>query len=298
MPTWPRRFCCDEELAFIGYDGRDAQNDLAALRTGGPRPTTLELIDAIRARGVDGATVLDVGAGVGAIHLALLEAGAGSAIDVDASREYLAAARSEADRRGLLDRVTYRYGDLVELAGDLPQTEIVTLDSVICCYPYLPALTSAVLSTGPRLVGFTYPRDVWWMRAFMLLYNVVYSLRRSPARYFVYRHKQLRHLMALEGYAEVHDGGIARWRVVVYARLSRPAERAGGRYQMAGPWQAVVRRERPSDPASHAADGSATGPGYCGRAAPRTFRPPASCPRLRGSGSGWSTLWRTGRRLG
>jgi len=24
---WPRRFCCDEELAFIGYDGRDAAKD-------------------------------------------------------------------------------------------------------------------------------------------------------------------------------------------------------------------------------------------------------------------------------
>jgi SAM-dependent methyltransferase len=228
MSPWPRRFCCDEELALIGYDGHEAENDLAALRSGGPRPTTQELIDAVRARGVDGATVLDVGAGVGAIHLALLEAGAAKAIDVDASREYLAAASAEAERRGLLERVTYRYGDLVELAADLPPIDIVTLDSVICCYPYLPALTSAVLGTGPRLVGFTYPRDVWWMRAFMRLYNVVHVLKRSPARYFVYRHRQLRQLMAAEGYAEDHDGGIARWRVVLYARISGPAEQVAG----------------------------------------------------------------------
>src|SRR5919106_749398 len=102
MPSWPRRFCCDEDLALIGYDGRDAEKDLAALRARGPRPTTQELIDAIRVQGVDGATTLDVGAGVGAIHLALLEAGAASAVDVDASREYLAAARAEAERRGLV----------------------------------------------------------------------------------------------------------------------------------------------------------------------------------------------------
>lgn len=226
MPPWPRRFCRDDELALIGYDGREAEKDLAALRTDGPRPTTRELIDAIRARGVEGATVLDVGAGVGAIHLALLEAGAGSAIDVDASQEYLAAARAEAHRRGLVDRVRYRYGDLVELAADLPPTEIVTLDSVICCYPYLPALTSAVLSIGPRLVGFTYPRDVWWMRAFMRLYNIVHALRGSPARYFAYRHRQLRNLMAAGGYSEIHDGGIARWRVVLYARTSPAGRRA------------------------------------------------------------------------
>jgi magnesium-protoporphyrin O-methyltransferase len=218
MPAWPRRFCCDEELAFIGYDGREAEKDLASLRAGGPRPPTQELINLIRARGVEGASLLDVGAGVGAIHLALLEAGAAKAIDVDASREYLAAAGSEAERRGLADRVDYRYGDLVELAADLPPTDVVTLDSVICCYPYLPALTSAVLSVRPRLVGFTYPRDTWWMRVFMRLYNIVHAVRRSPARYFAWRHEQLRDLMSAAGYTEVHNGGIAVWRVVLYAR--------------------------------------------------------------------------------
>lgn len=219
MPSWPRRFCCDEELAFIGYDGRDAAKDLAAWRSGERRPTTQELIDVIRARGVEGATVLDVGAGVGVVHVSLLEAGAARAIDVDASREYQAAAREEAARRGLVDRVTYRYGDLVELAAELPQVDIVTLDSVICCYPYLPALMTAVLSVSPRLVGFTYPRDVWWMRAYMRLYNLVHALRRSPARYFAYHHSQLRQLMAARGFREVHDGGIPPWRVVLYARI-------------------------------------------------------------------------------
>jgi SAM-dependent methyltransferase len=218
MPRWPSRFCCDEELAFIGYDGRDAEKDLAALRSGGPRPTTQELIDVIRAQGVEGASVLDVGAGVGGIHLAFLEAGAASAIDVDASREYIAAARTEAERRGLVDRVTYRYGDLVELAADLPPADVVTLDSVICCYPNLPALLAAVFGVGPRLVGLTYPRDVWWMRAYMRLYNLVHAVRRSPARYFEHRQSHVRSLMTSAGYSEIHDGGIAPWRVLLYAR--------------------------------------------------------------------------------
>ena len=86
--------------------------------------------------------------------MGLLDAGVARAIDVDASREYIAAARAEAERHGLADRVTYRYGDVVELAADLPPADIVTLDSVICCYPYLPALTAAAMSVSPRLVGF------------------------------------------------------------------------------------------------------------------------------------------------
>lgn len=96
MPDkWPRRFCCDEDLALIGYDGRDAASDLASLRARGPRRTSQELIDVILANGVEGSLVLDIGAGVDAIHLALLEAGARRAVDVDVSCEYLAAAREE-----------------------------------------------------------------------------------------------------------------------------------------------------------------------------------------------------------
>jgi magnesium-protoporphyrin O-methyltransferase len=218
MRSWPRRFCCDKDLALIGYDGRDAEKDLAALRSRGPRPTTQELIDAIRAQRVEGATLLDVGAGVGAVHLALLEDGAARAVDVDASREYLASARAEAERHGIADRVTYRYGDLVELAAELPPTDIVILDSVICCYPYLPAMVRAIVTVRPRLVGLTYPRDGWWMLAYMQLFNLVHALRRSPARYFAYRHRQLRSLMAASEYAEIYDGGSAAWRVVLYRR--------------------------------------------------------------------------------
>jgi SAM-dependent methyltransferase len=219
MPDkWPQRFCCDEDLALIGYDGRDAASDLAALRAHGPRRTTQELIDVIVANGIDESVVLDIGAGVGAVHLALLEAGARRAFDVDASREYLTAAREEAHRRGLHDRVEYRYGDVVELAAEFPAVDVVTLDSVICCYPYLPVLLEAAVTPGPRLLGLTYPRDVWWMRFFMRAYNLAHALARSPSRYFIHRHTAVRGLLAGAGYAEVHDGGSPAWRVAAYRR--------------------------------------------------------------------------------
>jgi magnesium-protoporphyrin O-methyltransferase len=214
----PRRFCCDEDLAILSYDGRSAASDLASWQTDGPRRTTQEIIDAIRAYGVQGAVVLDIGAGVGVVHTALLESGAAKAIDVDASREYLATARAEAERRGLADRVDYRYGDVVELAAELPPADIVTLDSVICCYPYLPALLEAALRSGPRLVGLAYPRDVWWMVAFMRLYNIAHAVRRSVARYFIHRHATISLLMAQAGYVNAYDGGTRGWRVVVYQR--------------------------------------------------------------------------------
>ena len=216
MPAWPRRFCCDEDLALIGYDGHEAANDLERWLSRGPRRETQELIGAIRGEGVEGARVREVGAGVGVIHTALLEAGVAHVVDIDASREYLATASAEAVRRGLASRIDYRYGDVVELAADLPPADIVILDSVICCYPYLQRLLEAAVVSHPRLAGLAYPRDVWWMRAYMRLYNLTHWLKRSPARYFIHRRRRVRSLMAEAGYVEIHDGGSPRWRVAVY----------------------------------------------------------------------------------
>jgi SAM-dependent methyltransferase len=216
VTTPRRRFCCDEDLAFLGYDGRNADADLEGWRAGQLNAATRELIETVRDRNVAGAKLLDIGAGVGAVHVALLEAGAASAIDVDASRDYLATARAEAERRGLAGRVEYRYGDVVELADELPAVDVVTLDSAICCYPYLEPMLEAATRSRPALVGITYPRDVWWMRAFMRLYNLVQAARRNPARYFIHRHADLERWMTGAGYRNVHEGGIRPWRVLLY----------------------------------------------------------------------------------
>ena len=216
MTTPRRRFCCDEDLAFLGYDGLNADADLERWRGGQLNSATQELIETVRDRNVAGAKLLDIGAGVGAVHVALLEAGAASAIDVDESRDYLATARAEAERRGLAGRVDYRYGDVVELVDELPAVDVVTLDSAICCYPYLEPMLEAATRSRPALVGITYPRDVWWMRAFMRLYNLVQAARRNPARYFIHRHADLERWMTGAGYRNVHEGGIRPWRVLLY----------------------------------------------------------------------------------
>lgn len=223
MPSdLPRRFCCDEDLARIGKDGLDWAQDLEKLHQCGPRPETQELIDVIRAQGVEGAALLDIGAGVGAVHLALLEAGAARAVDVDASREYIAAARTEAERRELAGRVDYRYGDVVELAADLPRADIVTADSMICCYPYLAPLLAAVVRPGPRVVGLTYAHEAWWLRAWMRLTNAWWALRREPERWYIHRHREVDRLMGEAGYSVIHDSRTWNWRVVVYRREPAP----------------------------------------------------------------------------
>ena len=216
-----RGYCCTEDLERIGFDGFDATEDLEIWREEGNRDTTQELIDVLVEEGIDGATVLDVGAGVGMVHVALLEAGAARAVDVDATRAYLDAAREEAEQRGLAERIDYRWGDLVALAntdGGLPPADIVTADAVICCYPYLPEFLAAAASVHPRLIGLVWPSDVWYHRAELHLLNLWWRITGTRDRFFVHRRREVERLLAVDGFESVYGGGTRWWKVDVYRR--------------------------------------------------------------------------------
>jgi magnesium-protoporphyrin O-methyltransferase len=217
----PARCCSDEDIARLEWEGVGAEDDLEAWLEEGPRETTQELIDVIVDHGIEGATLLDVGAGVGTIHISLLEAGAARAVDIDLSREYLRVAREEAVERGLVERIEHRYGDVVALAADdggLPPADVVTADAVICCYPYLPEFVDAVVSVGPRIIGLTYPSDAWWSRAELHALNLWWTLTRHPDRWHVHRRREVDRLFRDAGYRETYWGGTRGWKVVVYER--------------------------------------------------------------------------------
>jgi SAM-dependent methyltransferase len=216
MPGDGNRCCCGQDFERL-FDEREAARDLKAWQERGLPRSTEELIAALRAAGVEGAAVLDVGAGVGMVHLELLAAGAASALDVDLSRAYLAVAQREAERRGVVDRTTYRYGDLVELVAELPHADVVALDRVICCYPDLEALLRAAMAPMPRLVGLVHPTDSWWMRASMAFFNAASRLFRRGHSFYPHRRSEIDRILGDAGYAQRHRGGSRVWRVSVYA---------------------------------------------------------------------------------
>ncbi|HEY1390828.1 MAG TPA: methyltransferase domain-containing protein [Ktedonobacterales bacterium] len=212
------RRCCQCEGIERLFGKQEAAHKLRAYLRHGPARTTRLLLDALRAEGVDGATLLDIGGGVGVIPLELFSAGLRSATDVDASGEYLAVARAEAQRRGYAGQITYHHGNFVELAREIEPADIVTLDRVLCCYHDMPALVGTSAARARRLYGLVYPRDDWWTRSFSALENATFRMRRHPYRSFV-------HPAALVD-ATVRRAGLERrslrrdavWQVVVYAR--------------------------------------------------------------------------------
>ena len=179
--------CCDPTVYDDQFDIRKAERKLREHRTHGPTGWTARLITELAKGGVDGLTVLDIGAGVGAVHQALLTAGAATATDIDASGPYLDVARREAERLGLADRVTFLKGDAVRLAATLPPADLVALDRVVCCYPDMERLVRVASDRTARRLGMVLPRDQPWIRAGVSLGNRWGALRHDPFRVHVHR---------------------------------------------------------------------------------------------------------------
>lgn len=210
--------CCQCQGIEGFFNRRQAERDLKTYRRKGPARGTRILLDALRAEGVSGATLLDIGGGIGAIQLELLGSGAASATDVDASTAYLATAREEGSRRGYGDRVTYQHGNFVELAPAIAAADIVTLDRVICCYHDMPALVEASASKARRLYGLIYPRDTWYVRAGAAVINLIFRLQRNPFRFFPHRTQAVEAALREAGLARRFHRKAGFWQVAVFAR--------------------------------------------------------------------------------
>jgi len=176
------------------------------------------LIDALRGEGVDGATLLDIGGGVGAIQHELLGAGATRATGADAATDYLEVARQEAERQGHADRVAFHHGDFVAIADQLDTADIVTLDRVICCYPDVKALVRTSVGKARRLYGVVYPRDVWWTKLGSRFLNLFLWASRNPFRVFVHSSRDVDALVREAGLERRLTRLTPNWQIVLYSR--------------------------------------------------------------------------------
>lgn len=210
--------CCQCQGIESQFDERTARDKLKQYKRHGPEPTTRMLIDALRAEGLEGLTLMDIGGGVGAIQHALLEAGVLSALNVDASSAYIATAEAEAERRGLGERVTHYFGNFVELAPQIPPADVVTLDRVICCYHDLESLMRLSSERARRLYGLVYPRDTWWVKIALRLINVFFWLQRSSFRTYAHATHAVDALARSGGLSLKFHRQTFVWQVVVYAR--------------------------------------------------------------------------------
>jgi magnesium-protoporphyrin O-methyltransferase len=199
------------------FTARLAESNRRRYERRGPNPTTRFLRDGVIAAG-GGRSVLDIGAGIGALSLELLARGFTAATLVEASPAYAAAARKSAAERGLAGQVDLHTGDFVELASRLAPADAVVLDRVVCCYPAYGPLLEAAIACSRRLFGYSYPRERWDVRGVIGLENTVRRWTGGSFRAFVHPEAGMSAVLVARGFRRVSRRQSFAWCADVYAR--------------------------------------------------------------------------------
>jgi 16S rRNA G966 N2-methylase RsmD len=149
--------CCDPRGCDRMFGARFAKRMAARYRRRGLDGTARVIVELLAERGVQGATVLEIGGGVGEIQLELLERGAASATNLELSAGYEAAAAALIAEAGVTGRVHRRLLDIATAPDAVPPADIVVLHRVVCCYPDYAELLGAAADHTRRQLVFSHP---------------------------------------------------------------------------------------------------------------------------------------------
>lgn len=209
--------CCAQGYERF-FGARTARRDAKRYRERGLDDTARRLVDELAARSLAGATVLEIGGGVGAVDLELLAIGAERATIVELSHGYDEEALGLAREAGVETRIERRHGDFVEQEAGLEAADVVVMHRVVCCYPDPERLVGAAAGHARRLLALSFPRDTWWLRLGFRLANLWFRLR-GGFQGFVHAPARVVASAERSGMTTVlHERAGRIWRVAVFER--------------------------------------------------------------------------------
>ncbi len=215
--------CCSAqaglEKLFGSRFGRwSAQREARAYREKGLSDRLAPLVDFVSDQGIDGATVLDIGFGVGALHFELLKRNAAHATGLEVVAGYKNLAGDLADDLGYGDAVDYRLANFAVAHDQVPDADIVVLDRSVCCYPDWEGLIAPASRKARRLLGLVLPVDRWFLHAGFGVANALFGLIRCEYRSYLHPRDQIESTINAAGLNRVFTARTGIWESMVYAR--------------------------------------------------------------------------------
>jgi hypothetical protein len=211
--------CCRPPRGYTSvFSKRAARRDAKRYRKGGLDDTGEEMVAFLRERGVEGATVLEVGGGVGALQLELLKSGAARATNLELSPEYEDVAAELALEAGVSERVERHLGDLVADPGLTGEADAVLMHRVVCCYPDYDGLVGAASERSRRFLVMSFPRSRALIRLGMGAVNLAARLLRWEYRSWVHPPEAIVAAAERRGLTLVQESRGRIWQVAALER--------------------------------------------------------------------------------
>jgi magnesium-protoporphyrin O-methyltransferase len=237
--------CCRPDGYEKVFGERAARRDLRRYRRRGLPRDAGDGVAFLRARGVEGRSVLEIGAGVGAVEVELLRAGASGAVAVELSHGSDAAAAELLGEHGVSGRVERRIGDVVEQPP--APADLVVANRVVCCYPDAERLVGTAAGLAREALVLSFPRDGALARAVSTTMNLLLRLTRQEFRSYVHPHRTILSAAERQGLRLDHRSRGLVWHVAGFARF-------GDEPRGNPPLMDEQREEREPDAAERAED--------------------------------------------
>ena len=149
--------CCDPRGCDRFFGSRFAHRVAGRYRKRGLDKPSRRMVDYVEQRGLEGATVLEIGGGVGEIQIELLKRGAARTTNLELSGAYEDDAAALVRDNGFEGRVERRLHDLAVDPGAVEPADVVVLHRVVCCYPDYERLLGAAADHARSLLVFSHP---------------------------------------------------------------------------------------------------------------------------------------------
>ena len=210
------KHCCGANQQF---NLKGAKKDLKRYLKKGPRKPTKLLTEALKAMDLKDLTLLDIGGGIGPIPLELIPHGLNKVTNVDASEGYINVAKSEVKKRNYSNEIDYHLGDFTDIQEQIELHDIVTLDKVICCYPFMDDLLRTSLSKAKKYYALVYPQANWLSRLSVKILNLTLKLKGNPFRTFIHSPFLVESSIANAGFKKIYSNTtLLSWHIHLYKK--------------------------------------------------------------------------------
>ncbi|MGY3568218.1 2-polyprenyl-3-methyl-5-hydroxy-6-metoxy-1,4-benzoquinol methylase [Sinomonas sp. RB5] len=207
-PRDPRRYDAVFDSVFAaGVARRYARRGL--------RAPERRIVDFLLRAGIAGASVLEVGGGIGEIQLELLKRGVARAVNLELSAGYEEDAMRLAEAAGVAHRLERRVGvDLAQTPDEVEAADVVILHRVVCCYPDYEALLGAAAEHALRTLVFSHPPANPLSRLFIGVMNSTIRASGRSFRGFIHPPGAMVEVLRSRGLEPVYRWSSPVWRVV------------------------------------------------------------------------------------
>ena len=218
--------CCCPSQSFEGTDrffSRQSRRFLKRFRKRGLAKEQRYLAEGFTRLPLGGKSILEIGCGVGGLHVTLLKEGAGLATGVDISEGMLEGAKQLSREMGFENRTTYLLGDFVQMDGKIADADITILDKVVCCYEDIDTLVQKSLEKTRMTYALSFPRNTWLIG--MFFNGLIFLSKILKWKFRPYWHDWDEMLQRIQsaGFQRAYEKKTLVWSVLIHQRPQIPS---------------------------------------------------------------------------